>query len=496
MNLKKMRPKGFGFFWSWVCGVFCGAFRRGGSAGARTLEVVKSLSSSEIFRLTEEEIEVLDARGIGRWHAEQLEALRWEQLRALNAEQLRAVVHNPYLTDAQLDEVMGAFNHPQQVSKLGILLYALRGDPREKEKLYEMVDWMFREASDRDLMNFLVIASRNATNPQFAWILEKIPFETVKKLAEDELSNPSEEEFRRLDQRLEDRQFANSRRLTELELDIELLNAKRKAFCEGDFSPIDAGVSPWKRISRKRVGQLQSLMAKEGESEERKQRRGAALFDSMQQELDRKRMHLQCENGKVSWMIEQWDYFHFEDLQDQLRFLQGIVLPQATLLEEMGEVLMKQDLQEFSSEEKEALMRTLESWGDLTEKLEAEMLDAYRSLHQLQLDQVFIEDSIELILDKIRHESRIGRFSLEFFRRLMLFEKDVEVYHFLHSDAFEELLVKYPRFERGMKQLQAVLGLRHRIDELQKLLSCQVEQGAIRELRERVSELLSQLSGC
>ncbi len=454
---------------------------------------VGELSDVAIRSLPAYEMSALAAKGIRRWQRDQLEAVAASQMEAMAGEQLAAFVNNPNLTADQFERLIKALALPVHVGKISVILEALQEDPLEDRKIVVLADALLNELSRYAAQEVLVVFSRAATNRQFETLVEAMPFWFIQELSDHELQNPNAEEFERLDLRVEERQLSNSYRLMQLVRNFEAIELQHQRLVNGELVDIDPKAAPWRSCAPHLIDALRTRLLR-GMRSESELREGDRILRMIKLDLTQKQVHLQTENCRVSGMLELWNSGYLDQCTIQSELLDKIVRPQSQLLRDMAGLLIDKgkepDLQE---EEAVALGQTLEQGCELADTIAPEIRKAKKLLAQLKSDRSFLIDSQEYFLDLIRHESRLGRFSAEFFRRLLLIEENEKVYHILHAEGFEELIVTNSQLAEGVALMKQTQQLRERVEELYLTLHGLTRELTVEDLSIEMRQTLASL---
>ena len=96
-------------------------------------------------------------------------------------------------------------------------------------------------------------------------------------------------------------------------------------------------------------------------------------------------------------------------------------------------------------------------------------------------------------MDNVRHESRLGRFSMEFFRRLVSMNGSDSANQILRGEDFEQLMVDNPQLFRGITQIEQVWDLIVRVHFLYKRMQGMVQDLNIEQLSRKMIACRDQL---
>ncbi len=443
---------------------------------------VATLTDVEIGAIPIHEISMLDTGGMRRWKGAQLEAMASGQLQALSADQLAIFVANSHLTADQLERLIKALSSEAHVGKISVVLQALHGDSLEDRKIVVLADCLLNECTRFEAQEVLVVFSRAATDSQFEVLVEAMPFWFIQELADHEMNNPNLAEFERLDLRVEERQLSNSYRLMQLIRNADAIELQHQRLVNGELTDLDPKKAPWRSCAPALVDALRVRLL-QGIQTEEELRESDRILCLIKLDMNQKQIHLQTENCRVEGMLELWNASYLDDGEAQAVLLAKVIRPQAQLLQEIsGLLLFKQNDPEISDEEKVVLVQTLEQGCRLAEAMQPEIRQAKRLAIQLKADHEFLEESTSFFLDLIRHETRLGRFSMEFFRRMMRVEDNEKVYHILHGDGFEELIVSNPQLNDGLALTKETNKLIARVQELQEELQRLTEELSVDKL--------------
>lgn len=479
-------------FWLWVMSFFSNSKSSFKGFSRLSAREVQALSDVTIAGVTLDEIPLLDHNGIAGWTDRQINALSFSQIQAMTAKQLEKLVQNPNLTDDLLAKMILAFNSELYFNKVPLLFLSLEGDPHEAAKIETICESILADYPTPLIKQVLITLARNVSDYQFKRILTSIPFNYIKQMTEEEINVKDADEFQHLDLRVEERQLNNSYKSMKMIQDINALELRQTWFNEGKPFTVNTEKNPWAKVSHSKVEKLNGLMKEwgEGQTEELKGEING-VFDSMLAEMAQKQVHYQTENCKVSDMVEIWNDDYLNTLSWQCKVLEKIIRPQAQVLDEISNLLVNKGARKITDEERRVLRETIEKGIQLATEISPEVEKADRYMKQLEMDKEFLVDSFDVLLDNIRHESRIGPFTAEFFKRLIEVGNHAEAYHIVHGDRFEQLLANYPEFNQGVKLLYSVIALKNRINVLQARLQEEMDQIPVYDVKGKLSRTLA-----
>ena len=453
---------------------------------------VAVLSDVDIHSTAPEDISHLNHQGLYWWDAEQIDALTHEQYRALNRAQLEALVGNPNITGDLLQELVASLAPTEHVSKLGILLRGLNNDPLEMSKVNVIADAVISELSVEEAKRALVVLCRNSSNRQFRTFLKAIPFHFIKRIAEHELDNPDQMALNRLDLRVEELQLHNGAELLELERGTDVIDSAFEDLLAGQKPEIRHKETPWNRVDQRLVGELESLLSN-GLDDDATLNRLNELLTQVARDIRTRIAHLHALNARMSTLVEYWNGDGLAIYANHAEMMLRVVLPQFSILDQMSKMLIRKSGEKLSEEERKTLLATFDKGCMLAELVEPHIRRGEQYLEQLISEQQFLEGNMDAFLDQLRHETRIGRFTLEVFWRMVQMGDRSEAFALLHGDLMEELVVLHPEFDRSFRILQGMQRYRSRVNDLVTQLKGCVERLPVRELSENLNSQKMQL---
>jgi hypothetical protein len=479
-------------FWLWLKSLFLSTNTNFKGYSRLTPREVQALPDLKIVTISIDEIPLLDHNGIALWTERQIDALSIHQIHALTAKQIDKLVKNPNITANQISKITAAFNSEAELSKVAMICLSLQGDPYESEKIEVIGESIIADFPKSLAKQLLITIARSASDFQFKRLLHAIPFNYIKEITEEEINAQDLAEFQHLDLRVEERQLNNSYRAMRMIQDIDALELRQTWFQEGKSFSINSEKAPWSKITHAKVEKLRLLISQwDAEKSDDLKVAVNRLFNSMHSELVQKQIHYQTENCKVSDMIDIWNGEYLDTLSWQCKVLEKIIRPQAQVLDEISNLLVNKGAHKLSEEERRVLRETIVKGIQLATEMSPEVEKGEKYLRQLEMDREFLVDSFDVLLDNIRHETRIGPFTAEFFKRLIEVGNHEEAYHIVHGDRFEQMLADFPEFNNGIKLLYSVLALKNRINILHKRLEEEMEQIPVYDVKGKLARTLA-----
>lgn len=446
---------------------------------------VAVLSDVDIHSTDPDTIQHLNHQGMYWWDDHQIEALSGHQIRALSEPQLEALICNPNISGDQIQDVVKALAGEAHVSKIGILCRSLRNDPMEMTKIGVIADVILHDMNREEAKRAIVVLCRNCSDRQFRTVLKFIPFEYIKQISEYELDNPDLMALTRLDLRVEEAQTQNSSELVDLAKGMEVLDHAFADLVAGKPLSIDHKATPWNRVDPHVVMQLISLVDN-GIDDDRSVEIANRLLAEILTEITQRQSHLHMLNHRFTTLTDNWADHFLDVYQGHADMIAGVVTPQYSVLEHMSKMLMRKSGEKLTEEERVALLETFDKGCMLADVIHPHVMRARRYLGQLKRERQFLDDNIDAFFDNIRHETRVGRFTIEVFWRLIHLGNSSEAFPLLHGDMMEELVVLHPSFDRASRLLQAFHNYEADLERLANHFEQYLEQLPIDELSERL----------
>lgn len=455
---------------------------------------VAVLSEVNIHSAHPSDISQLNHQGLYWWDSEQIDALTWIQIRSLSEPQLEALVCNPNTTGDQIAELIQALAHPAHTPKIAVLMRGLQSDPLEMAKIAVIADVVLHEMSPVDAKRVLIVLCRGASDRQLRAILHSMPFHLLKKFAEEELNTMDWNELNRLDLRVEDRQMQNSAELLSLAKGVECIDAAFADVVADTKFTIDPKTCPWNRVDHRKVSELSALLENDID-DERALERVNELLTEMQAELTQRQAHLHMLNNRFSLLPEIWEEHYLEHYRSHVEMLSRVVAPQYSVLDQMAKMLIRKSGEKLTEEERGALLETFDKGSMLADLIAPHVRRTRTYLHQLARELEFLEKHRDIFFDTIRHETRVGRFCVEVFWRMIHLGYDSESYPLLHGELFEDLVVKHSNFDQASRMLQQLHNYGNELEELSDRLQQYIDKLRVEELGERLRGQRLQLLG-
>lgn len=449
---------------------------------------VAVLSDVNIHNSDPQEISQLNHQGMYWWDTAQIDALSSEHIRALSEAQIEALICNPNTTGDQIASFVKALTHHSYAPKLAILLRGLTNDPLEMSKLSVIADVVLHEVSRQETKRALIVICRSATNRQFRALLHCIPFHVLKAITEQELDNPHQEELNQLDLRVEEAQTQNSAELLTLAKGIEKVESAFTDALIDNKLTVDAKSTPWNLVNPRKLSELVALLEL-GEETERSSEHINRVLNSILDELVQRQEHLHLLNHRFSQLPELWEEQNLKVYTDHLALLRSVVTPQYTVLEQMSKMIIRKSGEKLTKDEHKVLLETFEKGCMLADLISPHVSRASYYLSSLRVEEAFIQTNRDTFFDNIRHETRVGRFCIEFFWRMIeLGYEDKEAYPLLHGELFEDLIVKHPGFDQASRMLQSLYHYQEELERLNFALEQHLEKLGVEELGDKLRE--------
>ncbi len=430
-----------------------------------------NLSDAEIHALPLDHLPQIPPHVLSTWKSGQLDALSLSQFRALSGEQIGGLLSNHELHAEHLHQLVRAIATAEDHAKFADIVHYLGVDREGEPKLYAILDAIEHDLTIEQAKDALLMFCRKATDEQFSVLLTMLPFAYIRVVSWQELDHPNPAECERLELRVEERQIRNSAELMRLTQDVRALEQAFYGFTQGTPIEIEPSSRPWRWISDNKLKEFNELMD-QGLGHGQRVARASGLMAEMSLEITQKQAHLQMQNCRVSAVLDLWNYEYLTTCFNQLQILSKILRPQFVVVEQIAQILEQRGAQPLSDEERAALLSTAHQGVQLVEVMEREVQKAKKLLIQLSADSSFLEQSLPIFLDNIRHETGVGRFSAEFFRRVQsLKDTDQDAFHILHGEEFEELIAEHPDLSDAMKLLEGIIDLKVRVQTLHEALT-------------------------
>lgn len=437
---------------------------------------VATLLDVDIRKTPPSELTHLDLTGMSMWRTEQIDGLGTHQIPLLLPEQLKVLVRSDQITHDQLAFFVKSLSARKSANKVSIMVQALEGDPREDEKLQEIVLSIEHVLTDQEARDVLSAMALELSDSQLAKMLDYLSSSFLFELVKGELDRPSPQEKETLALKIEERKMANAQKVVGLKHDWDLLDRDAEALITGPSTVLDFRLSPWRRVCREKLNILQSYLLTTDRTE-KERARAFKLIQDMIADLKQLAFHYEVENAHIATLQERWNEDFWSYFEKQAQFLKKILEPQSQVLKEMTSLLVARTQKPLAAHEKTTLMETIQKGLALAKVLRPQTEAPLMELEKLKIDLRFFNETKKFLIDSIRNETGLGRFSAIFFFRLMNMPASDTTFYSLHNERIEELLANYPIFSKAIDLMEQIVRV------IQKL------QGYIDIFHERLNKI-------
>jgi len=425
---------------------------------------IRALDPSEVQGLADIDIFTLGGRvrfigsaAMSSWSLDQIASLTSQQIGALMPQQLCALVAAPAIDATEFARIITALADSAHCYKIGEILNVLSDDALGGEKL----DIIVRTAlslSDHCLRCMLMIVGQIADSPQLAAFVHGIPFDRLYNLFLTDRYKPYEGEYQRLSTEVEAREFEINVEEQHLQIQvIEFERIRRLLSLEPIIAILKVvqghnGVD--ETVLMPRLGAILNnasyVLGQVAATIDIPEEMRKALTDTIGRGNGGRSLRHSIDD--LLAFVEQLSAIE-NQLLFRLRCLQELKLIPHSFVGHWKDQYLPRAYGDIGY-----------NGGKVVDTTDAVVLRRYGKLFaRAKRDEAFLIESFSWFSDKIRQTTKRGKFSMEFFHRLVVYHLDNPHSRLLTSRQLEQIVLL-----PGMEDTLSLIELQGRIKKIKE----------------------------